>query len=278
MTRRPVLRTLKERSMKNNLTLTLLVLLSLFTGCRDTCDVDKQREAWKAYDAAITNSNAKRYDPQVKQFAFTYSSEVVTAMAERNAKLDECFCDHERPEMSEKDVELSKANLRNQETRLLINVCTHYNLKNRSVGTDGRPEYYIDKDGKRTVVHPMYNVFSNEAFDSLLITIPNKPDPTLPDSIKQPDSITVYRSMPAHEVLAQYGPFALEPQYRLFYNYDGPLFLSDVEKLHNDASNWTNCGMSSIGRKHVLDICSRYNLNTGDVMDALNVARAFCGE
>lgn len=255
-----------------------LVLLGLLTGCGDTCDVDKQREAWKAYDAAITNSNAKRFDPSVKEFAFVYSSEVVKAMAERNAKLDECFCDHERPEMSEKDVELSKANLRNQETRLLINVCTHYNLKNRSVGADGKPEYYNSKDEKRAIVHPMYNVFSNEAFDSLRIMVPNKVDPTLPDSVEQEDSIFVYKSMPAHEVVTQYGPFALEPRYRLFYNYDGPLFLSEIEKLHDDQSNWTACGMSSTGRKRVLDICDRYNLNTGDVMDALNVARAFCGE
>ena len=152
---------------------------------------------------------------------------------------------------------------------MLINTCTSYNSNLRSVDKNGTPQYVTILDNGR-ILHPMYSVLSKEAFDSL------RYETRLPEDSTQ--TAIEYRNMPVGDVLARYGPFALEDNYRSFYNYDGPEFLGDIERLHNNPANWSRCGLSNAGRASVMEMCAKFGLNQSDVIDALNTARVFCGE
>lgn len=252
-------------------------LMVMLTGCGESCDANKQKEAWKKYDTAVLEANKKRALRTLQTFSNEYATAVDGAIAQRIADLNACHCEQERPSMNDADVAASKANLRRMETKFLINVCTSYNSTSRSVDANGTPKYKTELNGVE-VYHPMYTVLSGEAFDSLKTKVTLPIDSTLPDSVVQPITVMTYKKMPVKDVLERFGPFALEEQYRSFYNYDGPNFLADIENFHNDPVNWSRCGLSNTGRNHVLQICKKYELNEGDVIDALNTARVFCGE
>lgn len=251
--------------------------MSMLTGCGESCDTKRQKEAWKKYDLAILEANKNRQQRTLQAFSNEYANAVDAAITRRTTDLNDCHCEQERPVMSEGDIAASKANLRRMATKFLINVCTSYNSTSRSVSPNGVPQYGTKLNGIE-IYHPMYTVLSAEAFDSLRIKVELPADSTLSDSVVNPTFIIAYNKIPINSVLERFGPFALEEQYRSFYNYDGPNFLSDIEDFHDNPVNWSRCGLSSAGRNRVLQICKKYELNEGDVIDALNTARVFCGE
>lgn len=243
------------------------ILMLLSYGCGESCDTNQQKEAWKKYDKAILEATKKKAEHGRQEFSDQYSSVVDNAIAQRKTDLDACHCEQARPEMSEADINESKEALRRMKTKLLINTCTSYNSGLRSVADDGTPQYKTH-NGKGLILHPMYHVLSVEAFDSLRYEVKGADDSV----------VTKYHNVPVLDVLARYGPFALEEKYRLFYNYDGPNFLADIEEFHNNPTNWSRCGLSSSGRLKVLDICNKHQIDRSDVIDALNTARVFCGD
>ncbi len=248
----------------NLLQVILMACMFTFIGCGDSCDENARKEAWKKYDTALLTAKNSRGKQSQTEFAAAYAKTVDDAIAQRQTDMATCHCPKDRPEMSDADIRISKANLRRLETKILIKVCTMYDLKHRAVDSTGAPKFravlYRNIYGKDSVavLHPLYIVLSQEAFDSLRTTSNS------------------YKALPASEVLQRYGPFALEEEYRQLYNYNGPQFLSDIEALHNTVSNWSRCGLSANGRNTVMDICKQHELDSADVIDALTTARVFC--
>lgn len=253
----------------------LMATLLFATSCGEPCDESARKAAWMKYDTAVLVGTKEKNSKAVQEFADSYASLVDRSIAERSKELNDCHCPQDRPAMTEADITASQANLRRLETKFLISVCTSYRSSRRSVSSDGTPLYIVEGE-KSDILHPMYIVLSQEAFDSLRVNVTLPMDPTLPDSIKQPRVVSTWKYIPAKDVLDRFGPFALEDAYRSMYNYNGPDFLADIEKFHNNKDNWSRCGLSNFGRNNVLLLCTRYDLNSSDVMDALTTARVFC--